>query len=138
MKIVIDTNVLIISIAKKSHYRPIFDAIINGKIQLILSNEILSEYIEVLEDRTTPIVAINIADFLSKSKNVHKTEVYFRWNLIKVDKDDNKFVDCAIAGNAKFIVTNDKHFNILKDIEFPKIEIISSKDFLKMIKDEMG
>ncbi len=135
MRVVIDTNVLLISISKKSPYRPIFDAILNGNIKLIVSNEILSEYAEILELRTNSIVAINVTDFLSKSNNVDKIEVYYRWNLIEFDKDDNKFVDCAVAGNAQFIVTNDKHFNNLKDIEFPKVDIISSADFLKKILD---
>ena len=102
---------------------------------MAISNEIISEYAEILELRTNSIVVINIIDFLSKSTNVDKVEVYYRWNLIEIDKDDNKFVDCAVAGNVQFIVTNDRHFNVLKDINFPKVEIISSTDFLEKIKE---
>lgn len=130
MRVVIDTNVLLISIAKKSPYRPIFDAIINGDIKLVITNEILSEYAEILASRANSLVAVNITDFLSKSTHVERIDVYYQWNLIEVDRDDNKFVDCAIAGNAKYIVTNDKHFNVLADIPFPKVDIISSEDFL--------
>lgn len=133
---VIDTNVLLISIANKSPYRPIFDAVINGEIRLVITNKILSEYAEILERRTNAIVAVNITDFLSKSSNVERIEVYYNWNLIEVDKDDNKFVDCAIAGNAQFIVTNDKHFNLLREIEFPRVDIISSADFLRKLKED--
>ncbi|PWK78268.1 hypothetical protein LX99_02108 [Mucilaginibacter oryzae] len=46
MTIVLDPNALLVSIPKKSIYRPIFDALIASKFELILSNEILSEYIE--------------------------------------------------------------------------------------------
>jgi len=134
MKIVLDTNVLLISIAKKSPHRPIFDAIIEGKIRLVLTNEILSEYAEILEQRTNEIVAVNITEFLSKSNYVDKIEVYYKWNLIEQDADDNKFVDAAIAGNANFIVTNDKHFNILETIDFPKVEIITSSAFLDLVQ----
>jgi predicted nucleic acid-binding protein len=49
--------------------------------------------------------------------------------LIKTDPDDNKFVDCAISANAKFIVTNDKHFNILQKIEFPKVSVLNILTF---------
>ena len=35
---------------------------------------------------------------------------YYKFNLIKSDPDDNKFVDCAVIANAKFIVTEDRHF----------------------------
>ncbi len=62
-----------------------------------------------------------------------KTDVYYRWNLIKQDTDDNKFVDCAIAANANFIVTNDKHFKGLKNISFRKVEVISADEFLQKI-----
>jgi predicted nucleic acid-binding protein len=38
--------------------------------------------------------------------------------------DTNKFVDCAVAANAKCIITNDKHFNVLNDYDFPKVSIV--------------
>jgi predicted nucleic acid-binding protein len=53
---------------------------------------------------------------------------------IEKDKDDNKFVDCAIAGNADYIISNDKHFNILSQIEFPSIEVLKYEDFEKKFK----
>ena len=46
---------------------------------------------------------------------------HYKWNRIIADYDDNKFVDCAFMSGADYIVTNDKHFNILKIIDFPKI-----------------
>ena len=67
--------------------------------------------------------------------NVKQINVHFKWNLIELDPDDNKFVDCAIAGRVKYVVTNDKHFKILKEIPFPKVDIISIDDFLEEIKD---
>ena len=51
------------------------------------------------------------------------------------DPDDNKFTDCVIASNANFLVTNDKHFNILNTVEFPKVDFISAEKFLKTIKN---
>jgi predicted nucleic acid-binding protein len=53
--------------------------------------------------------------------------------LISVDYDDNKFVDCAISAGAKCIVSNDKHFKILKEIDFPKLEVITDDEFLSLI-----
>ena len=58
---------------------------------------------------------------LMELPNVEKIEIYFKWNLIK-DKDDNKFSDCAVAAGADYLVTQDKDFNILGKIEFPKIK----------------
>lgn len=135
MRVVIDTNSLIVSIGRKSKYRPIFDALLKGKIRLIISNDVLSEYVEILEERTNAIVAENIGNLLSRSPDVDKIEIYFKWSAIYEDADDNKFVDCALNGNANFIVTDDRHFNILKELDFPRIEIIRTKDFVKLITE---
>jgi predicted nucleic acid-binding protein len=54
--------------------------------------------------------------------------------LINADKTDNKFVDCAFACNADYIVTNDKHFNVLKSVEYPKINILSIEKFAEILK----
>lgn len=114
MRVVLDTNVLLVSIAPKSVYRPIFEALLAKKYELIVSNDVLSEYREIFEQRANPIVAINVLEALTNLSNVVRQEIYVKWNIIDVDKDDNKFVDCAIAGNCNYLVTNDKHFNILK------------------------
>ena len=44
-------------------------------------------------------------------------------NLIQSYSDDNKFVDCCITANAQYIVSNDRHFDILKHIEFPHVNV---------------
>lgn len=135
-KVVLDTNILLICLATKSRYRPIFDSLLAGNFQLIISNDILSEYVEILEQKTNPVIANNVAELLLNLKNVRKMEVYYRWNLITADADDNKFADCAIAANADFIVTNDRHLKELENIDFPKIEIISAEDFLNILQNE--
>ena len=114
MRIVLDTNILLVSIPRKSKFRLIFDNLLSGKLTLIISNDIISEYHEIISQKTSSVVANNIIELLLSLRNVHKQDVYFNWNMIEADKDDNKFVDCAIAGNADFIVTNDKHFNVVK------------------------
>lgn len=133
MKIVLDTNVLLVSIPRFSKYRPIFDGLLNQKFQLSISNEILSEYREIIAQKTNSLIADNIAELLLSLVNVEKTDIYFRWNLIKTDTDDNKFVDCAIASNADFIVTNDKHFEELNKISFPQIKTLTAVEFLKTL-----
>ena len=134
MKVILDTNILLISLPSKSKYRPIFDSLINNKFQLMITNEILSEYLEIIEQKTNSEIANNVIKLLLSLNNVIKTEVYYKWNLIENDQDDNKFVDCAISSNADFIVTNDQHFKILQSIEFPKMNIISVDEFVKKLK----
>ncbi len=45
------------------------------------------------------------------------------------DPDDNKFVDCAIIANADYIVSDDSHFKVLKDIPFPVVRVLSLEQF---------
>jgi putative PIN family toxin of toxin-antitoxin system len=133
MNVVLDTNALLVSIPSKSLYRPIFDALLDGKFNLVLSNDILSEYIEVIERKANAAVSNNIAEMLLNLDNLNKVEVYFEWKLIDKDADDNKYVDAAIAGAADFIVSNDQHFRILKSVDFPKVDVVSIDKFLSLL-----
>jgi len=130
MKVVLDTNALLVSIPSKSIYRPIFDSLINGDLELVLSNDILLEYIEIIERKANKTIANNIAELLLNLNNINKIEIYFEWNLINNDVDDNKFVDAAIAGAADFIISNDQHFNILQSVDFPKVNVLTIDAFL--------
>ena len=65
-----------------------------------------------------------LLNFIFYSPNALMVTPFFQWNLIAVDPDDNKFVDCALNAGCDYIVSNDKHFNVLKSIEFPPIKVI--------------
>ena len=51
----------------------------------------------------------------------------------KIDPDDNKFINCAFAANVHYLVTNDKHFNILKTTSFPKINLLKIQEFMEIL-----
>ena len=59
-KVVIDTNCLVQIISLHSPYRPIWNAFLAGKFQLCISNEILEEYQEIIEQQTTSRIAENV------------------------------------------------------------------------------
>ncbi len=134
LKIVLDTNILIAIIGKKSPLRWIFDCIIAGRIILCVSNEILFEYQEILIKKTSAEVAENVINFITVNPFTEKTEIFFNFGLIQADADDNKFVDCAIASNALCIVSNDNHFQVLKTIDFPKVFILNLNEFEEKYK----
>jgi uncharacterized protein len=138
LKIVIDTNILLAIIGRKSPFRWLFDGVINGQLRLCISNEILMEYREILARKTTVEIAENIAQFLLLSPYVEKTEVFYRFQLITQDADDNKFVDCAIAANAVCLVSNDNHLQILKTISFPHVEILTISEFETAYRRTLG
>ncbi len=87
------------------------------------------EYEEIIGRKYNVNVAKDVIRTLLALPNVQQVIVYYKWNLIKSDTDDNKFVDCAVSCNANGIVTQDKHFNILKTIDFPKLNILSINEF---------
>lgn len=97
MKAVVDTNVLLTIISKRSRYRWVFDCIISGKIRICVSNEILFEYREVLELKTNASIAESILKFIFASPYLEKTDIYYNFHLISNDQSDNKFVDCAVS-----------------------------------------
>jgi len=120
MNIVLDTNIIIASVYEHSPYHSVFWELKNGKYDLFVTNEILLEYEEKLSKKFGKIIANQAIDLLLLLKNVHKIETYYKFNVIYQDLDDNKFVDCAFAVNADYIVSNDHHFNILSKIDFSK------------------
>jgi uncharacterized protein len=134
MNIVLDTNSLIMSIAPKSRYRCIWNAFIRGDYNLCISNDIVEEYAEVISRNISPQVAEAIVYAILTRPNIIRKDPHFSFGLIEADKDDNKFVDCAIAANAKCIVTEDRHFNVLKSIPFPKVEVVGVDDFKKYLE----
>ena len=72
-------------------------------------------------------------EMLLKSPNIVQTIPYYTWNLIYADPDDNKFVDCALNAGADYLVTNDKHFKVLRKVDFPRIKVVDIETFMEII-----
>lgn len=129
--IVLDTNCLVSSLKRDSVFYPVWRDFIRGKYCLCVTDDILNEYEEIIAQRTkSREIAHNVISAILNRSNIRHIDVYYHFGLIEADKDDNKFVDCAIKANAKYIVTEDHHFNILKTIEFPRVEVVGLKEFL--------
>jgi len=129
VRVVIDTNQLLTCFSARSKTHWLWQAFQKQQFELCVTTEILDEYAEVFERKYSFDTAELILDILIESPNVVFIKEYFFWELIKTDPDDNKFVDCALMANADYIITNDNHFNVLKTIPFPKIEVISLEEF---------
>jgi len=131
--IVLDTNCLLQSLPSKSPYHKIWTDILNGEICLCVNTDILNEYEEKLSEYSSSEVAHNVVEAIATLPTTLIQNTYVHFELLPGDADDNKFVDCAIASNAELIVTNDKDFNPLNEIAWPKIEIMKIADFVKII-----
>ena len=129
--VVIDTNCLLQIISRYSPDRPIWDACLVGKFDLCVSNDILEEYQEILEQQITPTVAENLVLLILNKQNVKLVDPHFRMRVITADPDDNKFVDCAFAANADYLVSEDSHFNILRNMPFPHLNLVTLDEFME-------
>jgi putative PIN family toxin of toxin-antitoxin system len=132
-RIVLDTNCLLQSLPSKSPYHKIWTDVLCGNISLCVNTEILDEYEEILSQKINPEVANNVVEAIARLHTTVYQEIYVHFDLIHDDEDDNKFADCAIASGAEFIVTNDKHYNILKRTPWPNINVLNIKDFLDLL-----
>ena len=130
---VIDTNCLLASIPPQSTHYWLYLAFKEQYFDWLISNEIMAEYEEKLSEKYSEKTANLVLSVLSVAPNVIFDEPYFKWNLIEKDPDNNKFADLTIAGNADYLVTNDKHFNPLKALDFPKLNIVTIDEFKKII-----
>lgn len=130
-RIVVDTNCLVQMIPHRSPYNILWQAIRHGSYSMCVTTEILEEYEEILSRLASPDLARVVLEAIINNPHTEFITPFFHFEVIKTDVDDNKFVDCAIIGQANFIVTEDKHYNAVKKSKFPTVNVISLDDFMQ-------
>ena len=135
--IVIDTNIWVAVLGSKSAFRHVLMDLSQKRYILAISSEIMFEYEEIITRKypnspSTPINFLNLLDVLPNVNFMHPT---YRWRLISVDPDDNKFVDTAIVSGADYIVTEDRHFKVLASNAFPVVKVINLETFSALLKN---
>ena len=133
MRIVLDTNCLIQSISPRSRFHEVWRSLEDGRNTLCVSNEIITEYLEILQRLTDYDTAETVVKTIINSRFTEFITPFYRFELITQDPDDNKFVDCAITANARYIVTNDHHYDVIKAIDYPPVNIITLENFMKVL-----
>ncbi len=144
MDIVVDTNVFINGIFKNDEFcRTIFNLkamnkvtfVMNQKMQaelLVTFANILLEAYEKKKDKNGNIKVIPLMASLSKCLwQVREIDHIINTNYCEEDKSDNKFIDCCIDGNVKYLITQDKHINSVSDKlrKERNIEVLSPLQF---------
>lgn len=137
MNIVLDSNVILQVAFTRKPLKLVWDKLLDGSYTLCVTEDILYEYQEkVIDCFHNEQLANILINTLLNCPYVKRIETFFRYNLIQADPDDNKFVDCALACNAKYIVTEDTHFDALKDIDFPKVDVINLTEFMILLQSK--
>lgn len=128
-KVVLDTNIIISAFGWDGKPKEIIEKIVENELEWVISQDQFEELSKVLdyekfnfsEEQKEKIKAI----VLSISTLVYPK---IRLDIVKEDKEDNRILDCAIEGNADYIITGDSH--LLKLKEFKGIKILKINDFL--------
>lgn len=100
---------------------------------LCVTTDIMDEYAEIIEQEMSVKAADDALEILASLRNLQTINKYYFWQLIEKDPDDNKFVDCYVAANADYLVSDDRHFRVLKDVPFPKVNVIGKDEFLEVL-----
>jgi putative PIN family toxin of toxin-antitoxin system len=128
-RLILDTNIFLVSLAPNFKYQWIYQSLIQNKYELVVSNEILTEYQEQITLRYGLDYTDASLDFLLLLPNVILKNPSFLWQLVENDKDDNKFVDCYIASQCDYIISNDRHLHQIKTNKFPQIAVLRYEEF---------
>jgi uncharacterized protein len=133
-RVVLDTNV-IISGLWSGPPRKIIDSWQEGNIQVIVSQEILTEYLEVLERFNLPPETQDdfLLLFVESARTVFVKPPHTAL-VIKEDPADNKFLSCAVEGKADYIVSGDRH--LLQLSHHKTIPIITPREFVLIEQKE--
>ena len=132
-RVVIDTNCLLAILPSQSPYHQVWTDFLEGKLEICVSSEVLYEYEEILSEKTSLYFADIIIKTLINRSNIIRVTPTWHFNLIEADPDDNKFVDCAVCGQAEYLISNDHHYNILKSFSFPQLNVVRIQDFVKVM-----
>jgi len=130
MKVILDTNVFISGIFFSGPPSQILKAWANRTFQIVLSRQILEEYQRVAQALSSKFQAIEISPII-ELVTIHGQFIDTEEFDIPVceDPDDNKFIECAVAGNCKIIVSGDKH--LLNLAGYHGITILRPRKFVE-------
>jgi putative PIN family toxin of toxin-antitoxin system len=130
MRIILDTNVFISGIFFTGPPYQIVKAWRDVRIQLLVSPSILDEYQRIGAELALQFRDVDLKPFLDLL--TIQAEIVLAPTLPAVipdDPSDDKFLEAAVAGNASYIISGDKH--LLKLSEFQGIQILKPKDFVQ-------
>jgi putative PIN family toxin of toxin-antitoxin system len=132
VKVVADTNILFSAMFWKGNEAKILKLAEEGEIKLLTSPALLDELRRVLmheelglDERT---IGENVQYVLSTAELVSPRRMV---KVIREDPSDNRVLECALGGRAKYVISGDKH--LLQIRKFRGIRIVRAKEFLDIL-----
>lgn len=129
MRIVLDTNVFVSGIFFGGPPSQILKAWQKKSLQIVLSKEILVEYQRVADELSFKYPQIDIMPIIELI-TIHGQFIDTEGLDISIceDPDDDKFIECAVAGKCDIIVSGDRH--LLKLVRHKGVRILKPRDFV--------
>lgn len=133
MKVVIDINVFI-SAFFGGIPSEVVRFIDRPECRLCISPAIVEEYVKVLKRKVSSSLFIEkVLFYCSEADTVEHTHDVPILNIVKKDPSDNKFIECAVALKADYIVTGDHA--LLEVGEYEGIQIVTPREFVEIAED---
>jgi putative PIN family toxin of toxin-antitoxin system len=134
MKVIIDTNILVSAAIRDREPETIIQFIVdNPEFEWIVSSEIMTEYKEVLQRRKLKLTEEIQKEWIELLQSVTTViEVDIEVDFPR-DRKDAKFLACALSASADFLITGDRDFEEVPELE--NTTILSVKDFKKLFCD---
>ena len=130
MKIVLDTNVLISGVFFGGPPYKILETWRSGKLDIVLSEEIFTEYQRVALELSKQFKEVDISMFLDLlTINAIWIDAPQLPIAVSADPDDDKFLACALASRSKIVVSGDKH--LLAVSGYKSIKVIKPSLFIE-------
>jgi hypothetical protein len=132
MRVVVDTNVFVSSFFGGIP-RKIVDLWKNGQVILCLSKPIVDEYVEVLRrlGLQNEIELHELMSLFAQGAGILFSANTPQLKIVDKDPDDNKFIECAVALNATYVVSGDK--SLLGVGGYMGISIVTPRQFMDAI-----
>jgi putative PIN family toxin of toxin-antitoxin system len=129
LRVVLDTNVFVSGVFFSGPPHQILKAWRNGRIQILVSEEILKEYQRVGEILSGEHPEVDLGPFIELlTKNAELTQPKQLPGPVCDDPDDDKFLACALAGKSRLIISGDKH--LLKVSGYKGRKVIRPRKFV--------
>ncbi len=137
IRVVLDTNVVVSGLFWRGESYRIIRLLNAGNLKLVISPRIIAEYLRVVQSDEI-LEKIGETQRLAVTTSAHKllldadvVEPKIRLDVVKADPDDDKFLEAALAGKAKYLISKDKR--LLKIGAYEDVRIITPEAFLELL-----
>ena len=135
MKIVLDANIFVSAFFWGGNPKKIFEMVADGEHTLFISDEILAEANRVFRKRKFHLTEEEVESNIQRIKRIGTKIKVTDTERVTTggcrDKTDNRYLECAVAAKADYVISGDIHLRELK--EYRGIKIVNPAEYLEIV-----